>query len=250
MKRISAGLAVLVLLYAGMVAAGEPARTAPSFTDMFVSAQRDDSWQGTQYTLLDAEDLAAFSAMIGDEMARYPEGFFARIGLDTIVLCRDLTFKGTRRAAVPDNRSTTLYLSYDSSYTRDYMIHVFHHELNHYTEYHLWREYRHTLPTWPRAPGSDAGKGGEFAYGAGGDWYSLETGSPGYLNRYATLGEEEDRSEIIAFFMASTGDERAKVLERIRADGIIAAKCALLFDLYARELGWTALPARLAAGAR
>ena len=75
-------------------------------------------------------------------------------------------------------------------------------ELNHFVEYHIWRDYRYDWDQW-RVLFDGSGAGGELVYQGGEDRTAIiyNPNLHGFLNNYSTLGQEEDRSEMIAYFL-------------------------------------------------
>lgn len=128
--------------------------------------------------------------------------------VDTIVICQNLTFKNTTRAALPDPYKKILFLSIDIKYPTHYLIHVMHHELHHSTEYAL---FGNMYPQWKKWNHKNKRK---FKYGNGGieaykkenksiDYYSMIHPQQGFANLYCTMGAEEDRCELVAYLMNS-----------------------------------------------
>lgn len=143
------------------------------------------------------------------EFNKYPEFYFENIGLKQIVICKNLLVTEQQRAAAPDPFKNTLFLSLDSGYDKNYLIHVLHHELHHITEYALWQDMYYDWKKWNRKnPKNFAyGTGGQFAYIDGNenvDWYKINNPELGFINYYSTLGPEEDRCEIVAVLMTES----------------------------------------------
>ncbi|GHV84367.1 hypothetical protein AGMMS50212_17070 [Spirochaetia bacterium] len=54
------------------------------------------------------------------------------------------------------------------------------------------------------------------------------------MNKYSTLGQEEDRSEIIAFFM--TDSKHALLIKKAKKDAIFNKKVLCLLKLFSEKL--------------
>jgi hypothetical protein len=77
-------------------------------------------------------------------------------------------------------------------------------------------------------PGWAKENGDSFVYGSGGRFQrdprssSPESGSPGFVTRYATSALEEDKAETFAFLMVAP----EMMAERIKTDPVLAHKVA------------------------
>jgi len=192
---------------------------------------RKDTWGKVSYESLETGKRQKYTKLIIDEMNKYPNDFFTKIGLDIIIIGKNLKFEGTFRASVPDNGKKILFMGIRDDYTDDYLKHVFHHELNHYVEYHIWGSHRHDWEPWRKLFDGEGG-GGELAYQNGENSNSMvyNPDLPGFLNYYSTLGQEEDRSEMIAFFLTEKGNK--SFVEKAEKDNIFRQKSILLFEFY------------------
>jgi hypothetical protein len=197
--------------------------------------EHTDHWNGVSYELLDVWKRQYYSNLLLAEMAKYPNGFFNKIGLSTIVIGKNLKYKNVYRASVPDNYSHILFIGIRDDYTDVYLQHVFHHELNHYVEFSIWNNYRYDWDKW-RSLFTGKGGGGELAYQGGEDKNAINYNPnlSGFLNSYSTLGQEEDRSEIIAFFL--TEIEKVMFIEKAKKDKLFYQKAVLLFTFYKENL--------------
>lgn len=204
------------------------------------SIQKDTWNQVTYKTLLESEK-GNFVDLIDYAFSKYPIGFFEKIKLDQIILVKELKFSNVSRAAVPDNYKHALFLSYNPSYTDSYMVHCIFHELNHYVEYYLWKDYRYQWNDWKALYNGNT-NGGESAYATTSiDYYNITSSVKGFLNLYSTLGQEEDRSEIIAFFMTDINNEHNKMMDIVKNDKILQQKTDLMLKLYKDKLGFNQL---------
>jgi hypothetical protein len=199
-----------------------------------------DTWNLAAYEMLETERRQHYTNLLIQEMNKYPDDFFERTGLRTIAVGKNLRFQGIFRAAVPDNFKNTLFMGIRDDYSDDYFRHVFHHELNHFVEYHIWRDYRYDWDQW-RVLFHGRGGGGELAYQGGEDRTAItyNPNLPGFLNNYSTLGQEEDRSEMIAFFL--TENRNKQFMEKAGRDNLFYQKAVLLFSFYKERLNWNLL---------
>jgi hypothetical protein len=199
-----------------------------------------DTWKLASYELIEPGRRQHYTNIIIAELGKYPNGFFEKIGLNTIIIAKNLKFDNTYRAAVPDNYSHILFIGIRDDYTNDYIKHVFHHELNHYVEFSIWRTYRYNWDRWQMLF-SGSGGGGELAYQGGEDRSAIlyNPNLVGFLNEYSTLGQEEDRSEMIAFFLTENGNRQ--FVEKARSDNIFYQKAVLLFTFYKETLNFNLL---------
>ena len=193
--------------------------------------EKIDSWKKVSYELLEAGKQQKYTNLIKKELGKYPYDFFKTIGLDVILIGKDLKFDGVYRAAVPDNGKKTLFIGIRSDYADDYLKHVFHHELNHYVEYYIWKDYRKDWDQW-RPLFDGQGGGGELAYQNGEDpnVIGYKPDLLGFLNNYSTLGQEEDRSEMMAFFLTEKGNK--SFIEKANKDVKFRQKSIILFTFY------------------
>ena len=196
------------------------------------------------------EQVAAYRPLLLEALARYPVAFLRQTGLRRFVLCKDLSFAGQARYAVPDFPHDTMYLHVErpasfqvdpsGSFVR-YLQKVFHHELFHLIDWKddgLLYEDRGWAALNPAT----------FRYGTGGkDMRDDPTVSlishdvSGFLNAYSTAGVEEDKAEVFANLMVNS----AELTERVRTDEIIARKVAALVT---RLDVWSEAAAELFAG--
>jgi len=152
------------------------------------------------------KDLAAYEKILVHEFSLYPKDFVKRSKLKSIVLCTKLAFDGQRRNGVPDFEQDMLYLEVTrGNHAPIYMRRVIHHEFFHLVDYKddgkVYKD-DHWL-----ALNQD-----DFRYGKGGKTaqddhnVSLLTDKiPGFLNRYATSGIEEDKAELFSFLVVQPG---------------------------------------------
>ena len=150
----------------------------------------------------DREDLASYVPVLAAEWNVYPPELVEQAGLRRLVLCENLRFDGQQRTAVPDFEHNGLYLDvgrgcYSEMYVRKVIHHEFFHMIDLRDDGALYADER-----W--AALNPAG----FQYGSGGrnaqddprvSLFSEER--PGFLNRYAITGVEEDKAELFAHML-------------------------------------------------
>ena len=179
----------------------------------------------------DRADLDRYSRLFAAEFGLYPPGYVMQSKLKRVVLCRDLSFAGQVRNAVPEFGSDTLYLDVvRGAETPTYLRKVIHHEYFHIVDFRDDGEV-YTDAAW--AALNPAG----FVYGSGGaSAQDMATTSvltdkfPGFLNHYSTTGVEEDKAEVFANLIV----DGAYVAERIKTDAVLKAKVARMKALLTR----------------
>ena len=193
------------------------------------------TWEEVRYdSISDTLALNNYLQLLHLEYAKYPANFFSNIGISKIVICQDLFYAGQNRAAIPDPYANAVYLEIKDSYSEDYLIHVMHHELHHCTEYAIWQNMYHRWGKWSRANRF------WFRYGQGGaatyegentqiDWYSFIHPKKGFLNRYSTTGEEEDRCEVFSLIMSDK--ERHFLINFCKKDRLLRKKVKLILSI-------------------
>ena len=171
-------------------------------------------------------EVESYAAIFAFEWSLYPPELVKKTRLKSVVFCKDLTFAGQRRTAVPDFEHDVLYLDVvrgrnDDRYVRKVIHHEFFHIIDLRDDDQLYEDER-----WVKLnpPG--------FKYGPGGiklqnDPTVTETGKdvPGFLNRYAAAGVEEDKAEVFAHLMvepkemedrAEQGQVHARKVDRMK----------------------------------
>lgn len=178
----------------------------------------------------DAAQLAAYTHLFVPEFALYPTQMVKRARLRRIILCRDLSFAGQLRTAIPDFENDTLYLDIvrgveNTSYVRK----VIHHELFHIIDYRddgvLYGDDRWVALT---PPPFKYGRGGKFAQDIS-ETATLTTKYPGFLNHYSTTGVEEDKAEVFANLIV----DAEYVADRVKTDAVLRAKVERMKELLA-----------------
>ncbi len=133
---------------------------------------------------------------------------YSHLKIDIYLCERQACSYGTQwqsRSVIPNADKNRLYigLKNDSNwYPIDYFCHSIYHDMNHYLEYTLYRDYRHQIPSYTKLyiEGGGTSVGGETMQ----NFNSSELGRncpDSFLNQYSMSGEWEDRSEIIAYIL-------------------------------------------------
>lgn len=178
----------------------------------------------------DEKSLQEYAHLFAEEFSLYPADLTRRTKLKQVVLCRDLSFAGQRRNAIPDWEHDALYLDVSrGSYSKPYMRKVIHHEFFHLIDYRddgqIYRDDR-----WISL--NPVG----FTYGTGGrnaqnqrSTSVLTAEKPGFVNHYSTTGVEEDKAELFANLIV----DHAYVESRIGKDPVLRAKVERIKELLA-----------------
>src|SRR5262245_2643774 len=175
-------------------------------------------------------DADSYAGIFAFEWSLYPPDLVKKTGLKRVVFCQDLSFAKQKRTAVPDFENDTLYLDvargrFDELYVRKVIHHEFFHIIDLRDDGKLYEDDR-----WAKLNPPD------FKYGPGGaklqdDPSVTTTGQdqPGFLNRYAAAGVEEDKAEIFAHLMV----EPKPLAERAKKDKYVRAKVERMKELLA-----------------
>jgi hypothetical protein len=178
----------------------------------------------------DATDAESYAAIFAFEVSLYPPELVRKTRLKTVVFCKNLSFGGQKRTAMPDFENDSLYFDvsrgrHDDLYVRRVIHHEFFHIIDLRDDGRLYEDER-----WGRLnpPG--------FKYGSGGaklqdDPTATITGrdEPGFMNRYAASGVEEDKAELFAHMMV----EPKTVAARIEKDKYVRMKVERMTELLA-----------------
>ncbi len=171
----------------------------------------------------DPKAIERYAELFLSEFQIYPPEFVRRTKLKRVVLCRELSWRGQRRNAIPDNKYNTLYLDVVRGRQHErYMRRVIHHEFFHIVDQRddgkLYQDARWAALN-PAA----------FKYGSGG---AAAQGEPttsvltdkyaGFLNSYSTTGVEEDKAEMFCNLIVNP----AYVEKRADSDPVLSAKVA------------------------
>ncbi|MFN0050739.1 MAG: hypothetical protein ACKV0T_01020 [Planctomycetales bacterium] len=167
------------------------------------------------------EELARFGEILREEWNLYPVELIQKTGLKRLVLCTNLAFAGQHRTAIPDFEHDDLYFDvHRGGHSADYERKVIHHEFFHIIDLRddgsLYSD-----PRWESLlpEGTRYGRGGETVQDDSSQ--SLPDDSvPGFLNKYSTIGVEEDKAEMYANLVV---DARA-VEVRAATDPLIGEK--------------------------
>jgi hypothetical protein len=178
----------------------------------------------------DPKALHEYARLFVPEFSLYPADLVKRARLRRVVLCRDLSFAGQRRNAVPDYEHDTLYLDVSrGTYNTRYLRKVIHHEFFHIIDYRddgsVYADER-----WAslNPPGFKYGGSGRAAQDLR-ETSVLTTKYPGFLNHYSTTAVEEDKAEVFANLVV----DLAYVEDRALTDRVLRAKVARMKELLA-----------------
>jgi hypothetical protein len=175
-------------------------------------------------------DVETYGPIFAFEWSLYPPELVQRTRLKKVVFCKDLSFEKQKRTAVPDFENDVLYLDvargrFDESYVRKVIHHEFFHIIDLRDDGKLYEDERWAKLNPPN-----------FKYGPGGaklqdDPSVTTTGrdEPGFLNRYAAAGVEEDKAEVFAHLMV----EPKLMAERAKKDKYMRAKVERMRELLA-----------------
>lgn len=176
----------------------------------------------------DRKTLESYAALFAPEFMLYPPDLVKRSQLKRVVLCKELSFDGQRRNAIPDYEHDTLYLDVSrGAYSKPYLRKVIHHEFFHIIDYRddgsVYQDKR-----W------EVLNPAKFKYGSGGRTVQdlqktsvLTDKFPGFLNHYSTTGVEEDKAEVFANLLINP----AYVEDRAKKDRVLKAKVERMRDL-------------------
>lgn len=177
----------------------------------------------------DKADADTYAAIFAVEWSLYPAELVRRTGLKKVVFCKDLSFEKQLRTAVPDFENDVLYLDvargrHDDLYVRKVIHHDFYHIIDLRDDGRLYEDERWAKLNPPN-----------FKYGPGGaklqddPTVTIPRDDPGFLNRYAAAGIEEDKAEVFAHMMV----EPKVVAARAEKDKYVRAKVERMRELVA-----------------
>jgi hypothetical protein len=174
------------------------------------------------------EDIDSYCPIFAFEWSLYPADLVRRTGLKKVVLCQKLSFEKQFRTGIPDFENDVLYLDvsrgrHDDRYVRKVIHHEFFHIIDLKDDGKIYEDERWSNLNPPK-----------FKYGPGGaklqdDPTVTTTGKdvPGFLNRYATAGVEEDKAEFFAHMIV----EPKMIAERVKKDKYVQAKVERMSEL-------------------
>ncbi|PKA04493.1 LIC13305 family lipoprotein [Leptospira ellisii] len=198
-----------------------------------------DSYGQVTYELASEAEISAYLNLLKGEIAKYPRGYWIKGKAEHVVLGKNIKVGSQFRAAVPDAYQNVLYLSVNGQGgggADEYLVHVIHHELNHNVDFVHFGDMRAVLPEWDllNPDGFKYGSGGIQAYDdPGTPWGALNNPVPGFLDLYATLAQEEDRSEFAALLLGS--EKEVNILRDICfQDQIVVVKSRKMIELMNR----------------
>lgn len=196
---------------------------APKFPVKMRSGEID----GGPATKRDADSYAAIFAF---EWSLYPPELVKKTRLKKVVFCQDLSFAKQKRTAVPDFENDVLYLDAargrtDEHYVRKVIHHEFFHIIDLVDDGNLYEDVR-----WVKLNPPD------FKYGPGGAKLqddptvtAICNDLPGFFNRYAASGVEEDKAEVFAHLIV----EPKWMADRAKKDKYMRAKVERMKELLA-----------------
>ena len=196
------------------------------------------TWTVDYVAASDSNELLSYLNLLKYEYGKYPAGYFRRIGINHLALGKYLKLIKQKRAAIPDPQKHTLFLDIDSALGKEYLSYVMHHDLNHCAEYAVWNDMYYHWKRWTRKNPCKFryGKGGATAYdNMQVNWRELNHPSRGFVNLYATTGEEEDRAEIVALLMSDSAYNT--LIKFTRSDRKLKRKMKLAIKFLNRTSG-------------
>lgn len=221
----------------GRTRAEEPAKLAQVARDLGIAIVAADPVfpVATAHGIIDGkgatgDEVRAYTGLFVPEFSLYPTELFRQTRLRRVVLCRDLSFGGQRRNAIPDFEHDTLYLDVArGTHNQAYMRKVIHHEFFHIIDLRddgsLYRDER-----WASL------NPGAFRYGSGGknaqnlpQTSVLTDKFPGFLNHYSTTGVEEDKAEVFANLVV----DPEEIESRAKKDTVLRSKVRRMRELLA-----------------
>ena len=179
------------------------------------------AWSGSPPT---KQQMRAFIPALVEGLRMYPPDVLRAAHVDHVVLVHDVRFRGAERSSSAIAAAGVILIDLDHPWeTHPGRVRTVHHEVFHMLDYahdgDLWndREWRALNPP-------------DFAYGGGGKTMVTVAGAgkwadtPGFVTRYATSGDEEDKAEVYGWWVT----ERERMVRRLKTDAVLAAKVAHL----------------------
>jgi hypothetical protein len=203
----------------------------------FISFEGGFASSKITYELLEAEKHDYYTNLILAEMVKYPDGFFDRIGLGTVAIVRYLKNNNVSVGGVADPENHILFIEASSDANTKF---IFHHELNHCTDYFIMRNYTYHWDQWwvlyhDNYIGGNALQEDENGNALLPHWATLS----GFLNNPSTKNQKEDRSEMMAYYL--TDNLNIFFIEKAKNDELFYQKVVLLFTFYKEELDFNLL---------
>ena len=187
------------------------------------------------FDYIDISEMDGIDKLLADEIKKYPEDYYKKINLYIIAIVKNLKVGKYYRAAMADHKHKILFISVSYNaylYDKDYLMYAYHHDQHHYAEYALWGDFYYKWNKWEELY-TGGYEGGETQYGR----------AVGFLNDYQQLGPEEDRAEIIAYYMMPPGGYKGRdiLITKAKSDTILDQKVVLLFSLFRDRLSFPKL---------
>jgi hypothetical protein len=176
-------------------------------------------------------DVDSYLKILFEEWKLYPPELVAKTGLKQIVLCKVLRYGSQLRTAIPDFSHHTLYLDvlrgrHSDSYVRKTIHHEYFHLIDLRDDGQLYKD-----DQWAalNSPGATYGSGGasvqhDRTVGVLNDYL------PGFLDKYAATGVEEDKAEMFSNMVVVP----EAVDKRASTDPVIREKAAQMKELLSR----------------
>ncbi len=178
----------------------------------------------------DKKSLDLYRKTLAIEFGKYPNPLIQKSNLKGIVIVKNLSVGGQRRAAMPDYENEILYLDFQfGAHSPAYQAHVIHHEFFHLLEQELNGSAYFKDPEWAKLNPKNFkyGKGGKHQ--RGNNNFAFKHPQAGFINRYSTSGLEEDKAEIYAALFIPA--ERKKINAMAAQDIHLAAKIKMMLGI-------------------
>jgi hypothetical protein len=220
---------------------GENTSTYPPIVFEGYTNSYGASWE----LIADQQKQATVKELLIPEMEKYPFAYYETTKLKAIMVVQNMNKEGKPWGGIADGDKNVLFLNaYETLFTEDWgrwgFLAGFHHEQHHLTEWTILKSY-----TWPVYEELYHGLhfGGSYAYQDGvsgwGSGYNPEF--PEFLNNYSRLAPEEDRAEIVSWFMYEDSGLREYVLQRAQENEVFYQKGILVFTLLSEQVGFPAI---------
>lgn len=231
----NSNLILFLLLHINQLANADKAEDYNRDVEIISDRIIPDTFNEIQYEIAPVNEIQNYRNFLDLEIEKYPRGYWIKGRAEKVILGKNLKLNGQNISAVPDAYQKVLYLSINGTgtSTRDYLIHVIHHELNHNVDFAHYGDMRKILSDWSslNTPSFQYGNGGAEAYANPGiPWAALTNPVPGFIDLYSTLAQEEDRSELMAVLMG-TENENTILKNTCAVDPIVANKVKKLISI-------------------
>ena len=158
------------------------------------------SWVRYKYKLAPKSDytrVLKYLTVLQKELDKYPDDFWHNAGVNSIVVCKDLSSYGYYAHGFANPWSKTVYYNYNMC-IKIYSKKTIHHELYHMIEAKYNGNIYYKDPVWAKFNSK------EFKYGRGGRFFKWNDSntkeryhpSEGFVSPYAASALEEDKAEV------------------------------------------------------